>query len=554
MTQDLRESIRPNKSFYNSTDKTVEQSIDGLIYSTANIARFEGYPGIKVVLREDWKKEAQGKDQVALVSGGGSGHEPSHGGFVGKGMLTAAVCGDVFASPGVDAILSTIIQVTGEAGCLLIIKNYTGDRIAFGLAAEKAKEMGLKVEMVIVGDDIALADVAPRGLAGTLFIHKIAGALAGDGTPLEELHGQICPIASSIVSLGVSLSTCTIPGSEGAERIPSGQMEIGLGIHGEPGAATGPILSSKDVVEKMADKLISRLPEKADCALLVNNLGSVSNLEMGVIVNDLMGSRLGNRIRLLIGPGHLMTSLNMNGFSLSAVPIDDKSHQCLSRQVPSVPAWPPAVTPKLTKIPMPNLQEDSFAPSENSLVEKRISAACEALIAAEGMLNGIDREVGDGDTGTTFAKAAKGIKDLLPQLPLDDPQRLSLAIGNSLSKNVGGSSGILLSIFFTAMSHQQGIEKSGWSQSSAKAGLEAMMKYGGAKLGDRTMLDALIPAAAALEQGIPAMVAAAQKGVEATKGISKTSSGRSSYVPEEALKGIPDPGALAIEVILKSWT
>lgn len=137
------------------------------------MARLDGFPFVRVVVRTDWDKS-----NVALISGGGSGHEPAHAGFVGKGMLTAAVCGDVFASPSVDAVLAGILAVTGDAGCVLIVKNYTGDRLNFGLAAERARSLGLRVEMVVVHDDIALPDLSqPRGLAGTLLVHKIAGAV-----------------------------------------------------------------------------------------------------------------------------------------------------------------------------------------------------------------------------------------------------------------------------------------------------------------------------------------------------------------------------------------
>jgi len=156
--------------FVNSKSTLVTDAVDGLLWSTGErLARLDGYPHIKVVVRGDWDKS-----KVALISGGGSGHEPAHAGFVGRGMLTAAICGEVFASPSVDAVLAGILAVTGEPGCLLIVKNYTGDRLNFGLAAERARAFGLKVEMVVVDDDIALPDLPQaRGVAGTLFVHKM---------------------------------------------------------------------------------------------------------------------------------------------------------------------------------------------------------------------------------------------------------------------------------------------------------------------------------------------------------------------------------------------
>ena len=179
------------KHFFNRRENIVTEALDGLLLTSrpGMLARLDSYPDIKVILRADWDKS-----KVAVISGGGAGHEPSHAGFVGRGMLTAAVSGEIFASPSVDAVLTAIRAVTGPKGCLLIVKNYTGDRLNFGLAAEKARAEGFKVEMVIVADDIALPDLAqPRGVAGTLFIHKIAGFLAERGDSLED----VCSIRRS---------------------------------------------------------------------------------------------------------------------------------------------------------------------------------------------------------------------------------------------------------------------------------------------------------------------------------------------------------------------
>ncbi|MFZ9200296.1 MAG: dihydroxyacetone kinase subunit DhaK, partial [Paracoccaceae bacterium] len=220
------------KQFINSRDSLVTEAIDGLLRTSGGkLARLDGYPHIKVVVRTDWDRS-----KVALVSGGGSGHEPSHAGFVGQGMLTAAVCGDVFASPSVDAVLAGILAVTGKAGCLLIVKNYTGDRLNFGLAAERARAFGLKVAMVIVDDDVALPDLPQaRGVAGTLFVHKIAGAMAEAGADLDTISAAAQSVIKGAISIGMSLDTCTVPGNPKEDRIAAGKAELGLGIHGEAG-------------------------------------------------------------------------------------------------------------------------------------------------------------------------------------------------------------------------------------------------------------------------------------------------------------------------------
>src|SRR5690606_19573748 len=193
--------------FINTKESIVTEAVDGLVAASGGkLARLDGFPHIRVVVRNDWDKS-----KVALISGGGSGHEPAHAGFVGEGMLTAAVCGDVFASPTVDAVLAGILAVTGPAGCLVIVKNYTGDRLNFGLAAERAREFGLNVEMVIVDDDVALPDLPQaRGIAGTLFVHKIAGALSENGADLQTIAAAARQAASRAKTIGLSLSTCTI--------------------------------------------------------------------------------------------------------------------------------------------------------------------------------------------------------------------------------------------------------------------------------------------------------------------------------------------------------
>ncbi|MEM9971663.1 MAG: dihydroxyacetone kinase subunit DhaK, partial [Pseudomonadota bacterium] len=212
--------------FINAKADLVTEAIDGLLAASGGaLSRLDGYPHIKVVFRSDWDKS-----KVALVSGGGSGHEPAHAGFAGHGMLTAAVCGEVFASPSVDAVLAGILAVTGEPGCLLIVKNYTGDRLNFGLAAERARALGRKVEMVVVDDDIALPDLPQaRGVAGTLFVHKVAGALAEDGADLATVTAAASTVIGKVASIGMSLDTCTIPGSDKENRIGAGKAELGLG-------------------------------------------------------------------------------------------------------------------------------------------------------------------------------------------------------------------------------------------------------------------------------------------------------------------------------------
>ena len=294
--------------FINKKEDIVAEAIDGLVATSGGkLARLDGYPHIRVVLRTDWDKS-----KVALVSGGGAGHEPAHAGFVGKSMLTAAVCGDVFASPSVDAVLAGILAVTGPSGCLLIVKNYTGDRLNFGLAAERARAFGLNVRVVIVDDDIALPETPQaRGLAGTLFVHKIAGALAEDGADLATVSAAAERVIAGTHSIGMSLDTCTVPGTPKEDRIPRGKAELGLGIHGEAGVNQVDYLDAKGAMSMVAEKLSSYMQLGVKHVVLLNNLGGASVLEAHVLAHELTKSAIAERIGHVIGPAALMTSLDM---------------------------------------------------------------------------------------------------------------------------------------------------------------------------------------------------------------------------------------------------
>lgn len=534
------------KRFLNSRETLVTEAIDGLLASPAGkkLVRLDGYPHVKVVVRSDWDRS-----KVAVVSGGGAGHEPAHAGFVGAGMLAGAISGEIFASPSVDAVLACILSVTGAPGCLLIVKNYTGDRLNFGLAAERAKQLGHRVEMVIVSDDVALPDAPrPRGIAGTLFVHKIAGHFAEAGCDLATVRAAAQDAAGVVRSLGISLSPCTIPGQDARDRLETRKAELGLGIHGEPGAASIEPTSVKEIVDLLVERLEAALPaSSAGLGLLLNNLGSVPPIEMSVVVNEVMRSRLGPRIELVFGPAPLMTSLDMNGFSLSLIDLDDRRREALLSPVAPT-AWPAGarIEPR-PPLPLPApVRAALFTGSADGRTAAVVRRVCDELVSREDELNALDAKVGDGDTGTTFANAARSVLERLvaSALPLAHPDRLCLAIGDLLGKTMGGSSGVLLSIFFTATGAEMARSNS-W-RLGLESGIAAVQRYGGARTGDRTMLDALVPAVGALENGFDAAARAAQQGAEATASMPKAHAGRSSYVTAANLVGVKDPGATAV--------
>ena len=534
--------------FFNAPEKVVTQAMDGVLRLTGRLSRANAFPFTKFVMREDWDQS-----KVAIVSGGGAGHEPAHIGFVGQGMLTAAVSGEVFASPSVEAILACILQVTGEAGCLLIVKNYTGDRLNFGLAAERAKKMGKKVDMLIVSDDIALPDAPqPRGIAGTLFVHKVAGYLAEQGCSLEEIKTQANQVAEDTQSLGLAIATCALPGAPQYQN--SENSELGLGIHGEPGLEKVTFANGREAVGLVLSRLFAKTEKGKKYALLINNLGAVTPLEMAIITNEILTSKYQDQIQLVIGPALLMTSLNMYGFSLSLLKLTEERITMLQAEV-APPAWPGAIIPQQPKLVDISQSEfrRSFESSSNPKVREVIEAICQHVLAAEQRLNELDKKVGDGDTGSTFALGARGLMDAMAQtaLPLDNTAHLLLAIGDILASKMGGSSGVLLSIFFTNAGTSF-IENSDLVE-SFRSGIAMMMKYGGAKMGSRTMLDALQPAVETLRKhGVPEAALAARKGANATALMEKADSGRSAYLRGESLKGITDPGAEAVAIIFEA--
>ncbi len=528
--------------FVNAKDDLVKEALDGVLATSGGaLARLDGYPHIKVVYRADWDRS-----KVALISGGGSGHEPAHAGFVGAGMLTAAVCGEVFASPSVEAVLAGILAVTGEAGCLLIVKNYTGDRLNFGLAAERARALGRKVEMVVVDDDIALPDLPqPRGVAGTLFVHKIAGALAEDGADLAAVTTAAKRVIDSVASIGTSLDTCTVPGSPKEDRIPAGKAELGLGIHGEPGVEQVAFQGAKQAMALVLDKLKPHMT--GQCVALINDLGGTTPLEMSVLAHALAQADVVSHV---VGPAPMMTSLDMHGFSVSVLPVDDADLAGLSAPVPMA-AWPgvQAIAPvKVTPLP-DGLTPIAPIPSANDKTQATIAHVADLLIAAEETLNALDAKSGDGDTGSTLATAARALKGSLDRMPLADLTQLFPALGNELSQTMGGSSGVILAIYFNAAG--DACAGGATVEKALLEGLQRVGDVGGAKVGDRTMIDALAPALDALPKGIAAAASAARAGANATAQIVKAKAGRAAYVPSDNLAGHNDPGAEAVALLFE---
>lgn len=512
-----------------------------------------------VVCRGSQPEHNSSRRRIGIVSGGGSGHEPAHVGFVGRGILSGAVCGDVFASPSIAQISVAIDQVTGPEGVILIVKNYTGDRLNFGLAAERARVAGIDCHMVIVGDDIAIAGSRnPRGLAGTLFIHKLAGYLVDHQKHLSiQSVRDFCQQTadSCIFSIGASLGECSLPGkSRNAHRIGQNMVELGMGIHGEPGAEKIAFSSVHELVQLMCEKLTIAAGSTGKLAVIVNNLGGSNGLELSTITREILqNSAFGSRVELIM-TGALMTSLDGHGFSISICLLN---HEWIVAAMSS-PVSPTCAWTGMQRVrPLSELIKLVEAPPAVSSVPQSlpgvsgehlcrlVKAACTKLIAESAHLDALDASIGDGDTGTTLKGGAERVL-----AKLDDKLSAQeiVQIIASTCESMGGSSGVILAIFFTAVSKM--LATGSDAKDALRAGLDRVSFYSGAKPGDRTMVDAISPAIDALPNLQNAAIAA-RKAANDTANLT-SGLGRVAYLNPQDLLGHADPGAVAVALVLEA--
>ena len=305
------------KKLIKDRTSVLSDMIEGLKLSNSDIEIIED----TVVVRKE--KKAKG---VALVSGGGSGHEPAHAGYVAKGMLDAAVCGEIFTSPTPDKVLAAIKAVDNGDGVLLIVKNYAGDVMNFEMAQEMAEMEGIQVETVIVRDDISIEDVEKRrGVAGTVIAHKYAGYLSEQGLSLSEIKDKVEQLLVDVKSIGMALTAPMIPstGQNGFD-IQDDEMEIGIGIHGEKGLQRKPVESVDKIVEQLGGLLLKQVESKS-VIVMINGMGATPLTELNIVVkyvHEYFQSKGVNVEQWLVGD--YMTSLNMEGFSITIVPSHDE--------------------------------------------------------------------------------------------------------------------------------------------------------------------------------------------------------------------------------------
>ncbi|KIJ53501.1 hypothetical protein M422DRAFT_58449 [Sphaerobolus stellatus SS14] len=595
-----------SKHVFNNPENLVLKSLRGAVI--LNPALRLHTPSKTVYLSPD--VASQSKAQVLLVAGGGAGHEPASAAYTGIGMIRSAVSGDIFASPSAPQIRNAIdlaLSVSGHSETepkevLLVVNNYTGDRLNFGLAGETIRSRGINVTTVTVADDVAvgrtpLGAVGRRGLAGYIFVSKALGAAAERSFPLKTVESLGNAIVENLASIGISLDHCHVPGkgknAGDWDKLPEEACELGLGLHNERGAKRlDQTPEPREMVQMMLDLLLNPNDNERsfvrfsgtseeETILFLNNLGGLSQLEMGAIVDEVFVRLEEQNISpCRVYCSSYMTSLNAPGFSISLLNVTAAHthwEKSLGSPVPvTIPelfddpttatAWLAAdYWPSRSRNIANEIQEaeeliqglrsqPDLEPSnedDSIILVNAIKSACEAVFSVEDELTRYDTVCGDGDCGATFAAGAKGILKSLrtPDLPLHNPASAALAIAKICENNMGGTSGALFAIFFTSLS--SALNELPWNEACYKA-LEGLARYTPARPGDRTLVDSLHPFCLGLKEGrsFSEAVHLAKHGAENTKTM-RPKLGRAVYVGQDDLSyEVPDPGAWGVYVIV----
>lgn len=534
--------------------------------------------------------DAKTATQTAIVSGAGSGHEPFAHALVGKGGIAASIAGQVFASPSTGQVLQCLRLLSKfSKEILIVVNNYTGDRLNFGLAAERLKvKEGIACKLFCFGDDVSfdlskISKTGRRGLAGATLLIKCLSSLSEKGYSLDHLYDSAVELTSRIATMSASLSSCDIPGSGTSFTLTDQEMEIGLGIHGESGVMrTERLLSSQELVSLLLDFVMNEAKSPIACrlketspriALLVNNIGGLSNFDLNIVCKDAVQEcRSRGLVVERILTGTFVSSFSMNGVSLTVMLVDDDvldmldaPSQCpalSSNRFRRVNTDPILVLEKEVKdksvwIPIPGLTQESF--------RKVLVTASEALISVEGVLNQLDKQGGDGDCGLTCRKGAEALKKLLSE---SDSCPSFLEIGDLCSNEMGGTSGAIYSLLMTSIhdsvvkdrnSNESNTDINGvikfWSRALERS-LETVTLYSWATEGDRTMLDTLFSVLKLLKtlsstsndstKVIWEKIASeAESGCRATS-LMTSNAGRSLYANQDLTRGNQDPGAVGV--------
>ncbi|WP_170075741.1 dihydroxyacetone kinase subunit DhaK [Paraclostridium dentum] len=578
------------KKIINKPETVVMEMCNGIAMAHPELEFLKKY---KVI-----KKKNINKNKVSLISGGGSGHEPAHAGFVGKGMLDAAVCGDVFASPSQIQIYNAIKETASNKGTLLIIKNYSGDIMNFRNAAHLAIEDGLIVDYIKVDDDIAVEDslytVGRRGVAGTVLVHKIAGAAAELGMSLHEVKEVAQKAANNVRSLGFALTSCTVP-AKGTPtfQLEEDEIEFGVGIHGEPGVRREKTSSADELAKKMVNDILADMKiedsNEEEIALMINGFGGTPLQELYLLNNSVIRELAKRNIKICTAfVGNYMTSIDMAGASVSIMKLDNELKYLLS-QVSEAPGF--KVSGAFVPVEYTDIYEDENNTDDSNVcfevqtnkdfaniedyrftLENMIYVVdkmSEIIIKNEVPFCELDSYAGDGDFGMSVAKGFKQLKrEWANILSIEE-----LTIGKFLNEcsmvimeYCGGASGPIWGSAFRAAGRYVGdkdeltVLNFANMMDAAVNGVQATgeRSFGrGAGVGDKTLIDALVPCANSWELSVKendtfkeAFEKAARKAVEGAESTKEIVArmGRAGTVGERSL-GYPDAGAHALGVI-----
>lgn len=578
------------KKIINKPETVVMEMCNGIAMAHPELEFLKKY---KVI-----KKKNINKNKVSLISGGGSGHEPAHAGFVGKGMLDAAVCGDVFASPSQIQIYNAIKETASNKGTLLIIKNYSGDVMNFKNAAHLAIEDGIIVDYIKVDDDIAVEDslytVGRRGVAGTVLVHKIAGAAAELGMSLPEVKEVAQKAANNVRSLGFALTSCTVP-AKGTPtfQLAEDEIEFGVGIHGEPGVRREKISSADELAKKMVNDILVDMKiddsNEEEIALMINGFGGTPLQELYLLNNSVIRELAKRNIKICtVFVGNYMTSIDMAGASVSIMKLDNELKHLLS-QVSEAPGF--KVSGAFTPVEYTEIDTDTDNKEDSNVcfeveTSKEFSKVEDYKFTLENMIYVVDKmgeviikneipfceldsHAGDGDFGMSVAKGFKQLKrEWNNIISIED-----LTIGKFLNEcsmvimeYCGGASGPIWGSAFRAAGRYVGDENELTVLNFANMmdavvnGVQATgeRSFGrGAGVGDKTLIDALVPCANSWELSVKgndtfkeAFEKAARKAVEGAESTKEIVArmGRAGTVGERSL-GYPDAGAHALGVI-----
>ena len=571
------------KKIINRPETVVTEMCKGLVLTNPDLEFVKKY---KVI-----RKKNLDKNKVSLISGGGSGHEPAHAGFVGKGMLDAAVCGDVFASPSQIQVYQAIKETAGDKGTLLIIKNYSGDMMNFKNAAHLAEEDGIQVDYVKVDDDIAVKDslytVGRRGVAGTVLVHKIAGAAAEKGGSLKEVKAAAENAISNVRSIGFALSSCTVP-AKGTPtfELKENEMEYGVGIHGEPGIQRENIPSADELAKRMTDALAEEVnvTQGEEVTVLVNGFGSTPLQEL-YLFNYAVAKVLHEKnIRIYRSfAGNYMTSIDMLGASLTFMKMNAELKELLDQESEA-----PAFSVK-GHVPEIVLEEEIRECKEEDLTEESYKACAEVrnekitlenivymvetmshcIIKNEIPFCELDSHAGDGDFGMSVAKGFRQLKKEWKELTKEHTSSIGeflQACSMVIMEHCGGASGPIWGSAFRAAGKKADgkteltIFEFADMMQEAVTGIQKTGEYSfgrGAVVGDKTLIDALVPCAdtwtacadkkETFEHAFTKAAQAAVQGAKDTEAIAARM-GRAGTVGDRSI-GYPDAGAYALGVI-----